>query len=500
MRSTDRDRFFRLVAWAKSQGGSLDPRVEIYRDETTKFSLRVREDDRTQESLARLRAGDRIASCTTSMTLSYLNAIIDSPLASTWWEEPASPAFPARFMEMNPSHVIGRFFLIQQYLKGEDSFWSTYIETLPQPEHLSSWSLPAFWPSEDAAWLAQTNAAGSVEEMQGIVSRDYKKARMLLKEASFPGWQGYTRLLYNWAFCIFTSRSFRPSLVLSAETMDRVAAMLPDGCKLDDFSLLLPVFDIPNHSPTARVTWDAAADPTSVHFRVEQEYKPGNQIFNNYGMKTNSELLLAYGFVLPETEALHNDYIHLRKRTQAEGSQAGAVDEKDIRDFVISLRPLSHPSSLIGRSRQFPVLEGFPSISPRFGHFEDALLWDLCFHLAVADEKAAMEVMASSEDQNTSDWNIRHHQSQLLSRVLRADPAPEFLELSKRVKETLVTKLTLDYDRLLEAGVEAEADAEEEDFSLNQSLALQYRKQCAKVLKNAIMALDSEAALSRQEA
>ena len=480
------------MSWAETHGAFLHPRVEIYQDDVTKFSMRVRKNGTTNGSSVQLRAGETILSCPTSMTLSYLNALTDGPLESSRSEKRTSTAFPASFMEINPPHVIGRFYLIQQYLEGIASAWSAYIETLPQPEHLASWCLPAFWPSEDAALLDRTNAAGSIEEMQGNVTAEFKKARKLLKELDYPGWEAYTRVLYNWAFCIFTSRSFRPSLVLSAEKQQQVAMLLPVECQLDDFSVLLPLFDIPNHSPTAMATWDAAADPAGVHFRIEQDYGPGEQIFNNYGMKTNSELLLGYGFVLPETDGLHNDYVHLRKRTQVEVEDPAVGDDagNDIRDFLISLRPLSHPSSVIGRSRQFAVPDGCGPLAATFDYFEDALLWDLCFHLATPDEKTAMGPV---EDGAVPDLlELRRQQRLALSKALRTEPLPELLDLSRRVKEALVAKLGLDYERLLESEVEADGGS-----TPNQRLALQYRKQYAKVLANAITALDPNIALPR---
>jgi len=496
MRPADETRFGRLVSWAESHGAFLHPRLEIYHDEFTKFSVRVRGGELAGGALASALAGEPVLSCTAPMTLSSLNAIIGGPLPSDLRrQDPGSPAFPPRFMETNPLHVIGRFYLIQQYLQGRDSAWSTYIETLPQPEHLSSWCLPAFWPAEDTALLEQTNAAGSIEEMQGNVAREHKKARKLLKELDYPGWRDYSRLLYHWAFCIFTSRSFRPSLVLSAETQERAAALLPAGCRLDDFSVLLPLFDIPNHAPTARVTWDAA-DSTATRFVIGQSYGPGEQIFNNYGMKTNSELLLAYGFVLPETDELHNDYVHLRKREQAVDSPVGGHAGKDAEDFLISLRPLTHPSSLLGRSRQFPSPEDGKPLAAMFDYFEDALLWDLCFHLATPEEQENLKPTKDNQgavtlDESGPGWHaIRRQQRLLLSRVLSVEPLPELLELSERVKEALITKLVLDYERLLEG--EGEVDG---GSSVNRGLALKYREQYTKVLRNSIAALNQDATL-----
>lgn len=84
----------------------------------------------------------------------------------------------------------------------------------------------------------------------------------------------YTRPLYMWAYAIFTSRSFRPSLVLpEAQSMD-----LP--CAIDDFSVLLPLYDLGNHSPTAKAPWTADHASQLVYLHCGDTYKAGQQVFN----------------------------------------------------------------------------------------------------------------------------------------------------------------------------------------------------------------------------
>lgn len=511
MKEADEARFAKLVSWATEHGAELHPAVEIYKDDVTGFSMRVKP---TPEAGApELKPGDSILTCPLKISLSYLNTECGGPILSPPSERTESmPVFPPKFMDLQP-HIIGRFYLIKQYLLGKASFWHPYIATLPQPSNLSSWSLPPFWPEEDALFLEGTNAGIASAEIQAHIKKEFKDARRLLRDAAFDGWQDYTRLLYNWAFSMFASRSFRPSLVTSqaVRTLE-----LPFKTGIDDFSVLLPVYDIINHDLRAKVRW--AADERTCRLLSFDTYKPGEQIFNNYGKKTNSELLLAYGFMVPEAEGLHNDYVHLRKKTspaQAEeglGTNGTARDETgaaqshglEPRDFLVSLRPMHHPSSLVGKARQ--MVCAF-RIRDEFAHVEDSLVWDLCISGMSNDDKAAfMDAIGTKErpdptsppvqpdDRNpelTATQQLREHRC--LRGVLDADKTTELPEVNK-AKEVLLAKLGMEYDKLCETGAVGVDEETGEEVEIgpenrNQELAMLYRAQSKRVLENAIAAL-----------
>ncbi|KAK3376495.1 hypothetical protein B0T24DRAFT_618824 [Lasiosphaeria ovina] len=489
MKERDQSRFGALVSWAQQHGAELHPSLEVYCDPVTKFSIRAKEKEQLPAGEALLQPGFAAFSCPFSITLSYLNALPSggSGTAGSSLGDSlavAVAAFPPRFMATVPPHVIGRFFLMQQYLLGAESFWYPYIATLPQPEQPAAWALPAFWPDDDAAFLDGTNARVAVDEMQANARREFKQARKALKEDAdmFPQWQEYTRLLYNWAFCIFTSRSFRPSLIASAHAPDAIAqALVPRGCGIDDFSVLQPLFDIANHSMTSRYTWDVSlGPPPCCRLVCLDAYGPGEQVYNNYGLKTNSELLLGYGFVVPETAALHNDYVHVRKRggggSDSSSESAGGGGDKP-KDFLISLRPLTDPSSVVGRARPPPsctllsTSRGPLHLMPEFAHFEPALVYDLAEALSARPET----LPAAAEEGRGAD-------AQAVELVVEDEDA-----LVGRIKEALAAKLQYDYQRLEEA-VAAGGDGVE-PANQNQQLAHEYRRQCGKVLLAALQSL-----------
>lgn len=504
MNSADEARYADLLAWGKQHGATLHKSVEVYNDPLTKHSLRLNPSAQPPDQPF------TVVTCPASVTLSYLNALIGGPLPpdlalalapSPPLSPSPSPTFPAPFMSSLPPHVIGRFFLVQQYLLGPRSFWHAYIRTLPPPDRPSAWALPAFWPEADLDFLEGTNAEVAAREVQAAARAEFKQARRILKEAEEeedgggggaggggPRWRDYSRLLYHWAFCVFASRSFRPSTVLSERLRRelRLRAVLPAGCGDDDFSVLMPVLDIGNHDPRARVEWDAESEPGAVRFVTRDRYAPGEQVCNNYGAKTNSELLLGYGFVIPEAAEVHNDYVHARKR-RVEGDADGEAGETKPKDFLISLRPMSDPASVAGRARQrVRVEEGFGVVSG-LAHVEDSLVWDLVVAQASQDAQVRGTVEKLLQE-SPGGGDINH----CLRRILASPTPPELEELVDKLRMALLAKLSYDYERIIDPEVYEDGEPALVPANQNQELAMAYRRQCKKVLETVITALGGQ--------
>ncbi|KAF6835502.1 SET domain-containing protein [Colletotrichum musicola] len=464
-----------LVSWAESHGARLHPSVEVYADPQTGNSFRV-----SPGAGAGVQPGEPVVTCPLHLTLSYLNA---TPSPTPGFHHDAggsSSPFPDSFLQTVPPHVTSRFFLIQQYLLGASSFWHPYIRTLPQPDALSSWALPPLWPSDDVELLEETNVHVAIAEIKSRLKAEYKHATAALGD--HPARRDCTRLLYNWAYCIFASRSFRPSLVIPAERQSTLG--LPEGCVVDDFSLLLPLFDVGNHSPLARVSWAHGADaPDTCELRTLDAYAPGAQVYNNYGTtKTNAELLLAYGFVIPESEGLHNDYVHVRKRgagQQTTASEGGAGASSKPKDFLISLRPVSDPSSVATRSAQLLPDLGADAIIPPFRHVQDAMVWDLVLAQTTEEHRDELLPVAEGTEQERDLRRLR----MVLTGAVPA-PARPLLEQTVAIVQY---KVLQELERLDQSETELEDEAA---ATRNQVTALRYRAQCRKVLETVLETME----------
>lgn len=134
-----------LLRWGEQHGTALDKRVEVYQDPITGLSFR---------SIENFPQGTKIATSSPATSLTYLNAI-----QALGYSRHNSSPFPPEFISaLNDDfpHIIGHFFLMQQHLMRQDSFWWNYISMLPHPDQPESMPTPMWWSDEDLNFLAGT--------------------------------------------------------------------------------------------------------------------------------------------------------------------------------------------------------------------------------------------------------------------------------------------------------------------------------------------------------
>jgi hypothetical protein len=66
----------------------------------------------------------------------------------------------------------------------------------------------------------------------------------------------------------------------------------------DSVPVLLPLIDLPNHRPLAKVEWRAG--DADVGLLVQENVSPGEEISNNYGPRNNEQCEI----YIPESNAL----------------------------------------------------------------------------------------------------------------------------------------------------------------------------------------------------
>lgn len=124
---------------------------------------------------------------------------------------------------------------------------------------------------------------------------------------------------YLWSVNIFNSRAF-PEIIFNEE------------CKYLQQAFLYPVVDLLNHKSGANVKWTYDDCEKNVDFIAKDlnDLKINDEIFNNYGDKSNEELLLSYGFI-EENNPFDNARLTLRLNTQLiqEVKQRNILEEND---------------------------------------------------------------------------------------------------------------------------------------------------------------------------
>ncbi|KKF92789.1 Ribosomal N-lysine methyltransferase set10 [Ceratocystis platani] len=481
-----------LQSWATANGAYLNPKVAIAVSPTTGASFVASEE---------IPRSEPIVSCPMRLSLSYLNVLEGAPadFINPWTTSPPGdvanagnrPArvknipLPADFLASTPPHVVSRFLLMQQYLAGSQSYWNAYINALPQPGELQ---LPVFWDSDDTELLDGTNLGASVVEIRTRLADEYAAARKLLTGWTEGGWREFSRELYSWAYGIFTSRSFTPLLVIPKGVQAALAAPL-GGRRMDEFSLLLPLYDVGNHDMTVPVTWtplDAGENDgglSRVTLTVDRVHAKGTQVFNNYGMRTNSQLLLSYGFMIPESETLHNDYVHLKKRNQ----------KADVtHDYILSLHPATDQRSVLLEHRQMVKAGRLEALSNRgkhevlssFQRVQDEIVYDLVLMHASLDKLG--EKLGVQADLQTDDSIKQEVLARLLTKQVPDDVRPWLLQTMAVIGAQAMVAL----EKLDETEVEVDED-QMPHLTQNQRLGLGYRKACRRVLENVLEAIDT---------
>lgn len=87
-----------------------------------------------------------------------------------------------------------------------------------------------------------------------------------------------------------SSRAFPSSLLSATPTLAHSPSTEP---------ILLPGVDIFNHARGQPVSWSTSSD-SSISLVLRTATKAGQEIFNNYGAKPNSEFILGYGFSISD--------------------------------------------------------------------------------------------------------------------------------------------------------------------------------------------------------
>lgn len=202
-----------------------------------------------------------------------------------------------------------------------NDFFSHYIKLLPTGRSTRS---PYYWYDDELSLFQNSNLGGSlpakfravVEEWFAIVTNlpesfqdeqyhldlhFYNKVfscsrdELIDELLSQDSWTSFGA--YLWSTIIFTSRAF-PNKIINSEVKDGQA-------------MLLPVIDLLNHDTSARVNWSYETAASRGYFSLQLlgPLEAGKEVFNNYGAKGNEELLMGYGFVIPENP---NDSVALR--------------------------------------------------------------------------------------------------------------------------------------------------------------------------------------------
>lgn len=233
------------------------------------------------------------------------NLIISSKLSKTYFGQYANANLWLKFLfakiKFGDKPVI---------IDGEDvkKKFQFYVNTLP-----SIVNSPLIWNPDELSFLSGTNLGNYIKEKFNMIfeewkmlitSTKYKSHEIVIEQLkldnnlkNIPYTQIYDCLIsqvdkndllwfsfpaYLWSHLIFISRAF-PERIVNEE------------CEESDI-ILLPILDLLNHNYNSKIEWSSHLG--SFHLCKCEMVPHGQEITNNYGGKSNEELLYSYGFML----------------------------------------------------------------------------------------------------------------------------------------------------------------------------------------------------------
>jgi hypothetical protein len=177
-----------LKSWFVGNGGLIDDSISIVYDEQSGQHIRATSNITASEDSVKA-----LSKCPFSLTLSCLN-ILDSPPAGI--RNCSSESVCIHLVDKVPKAVQSYFFLCEQKLLGEKSFWAPYIATLPKEGEMTT---PWWFSEEDLVWLLGTGIHVSpepersgVEMRRGMWKQHWQEGSSLLKDAGVPDVERYT--------------------------------------------------------------------------------------------------------------------------------------------------------------------------------------------------------------------------------------------------------------------------------------------------------------------
>lgn len=176
----------------------------------------------------------------------------------------------------------------------KNSFFLPYYQILP--DNIANF--PIFWNKRTLSLLTGSSMIEKIETRKKNFYNDYKVICKCCPDFS-------------------KEYSFREFLFVRVLVGSRNFGIRIDGIKR---VAMIPASDMLNHSPNPNVQWYYDNNKNSFIMKSNQSISTHSQITDTYGNKCNSQMLLYYGFALPNNSynTLYINFTNNTSRTRAE--------------------------------------------------------------------------------------------------------------------------------------------------------------------------------------
>ncbi|KAH7103597.1 SET domain-containing protein [Auriculariales sp. MPI-PUGE-AT-0066] len=161
-----------------------------------------------------------------------------------------------------------------------------YVDSLPERGVLHT---PLHFNHAEKSLMTGTNLVAATTERQSAWRLEWERCRTSFKS---PLGNSLTWEHYLTASTHLSSRAFPSTLLNESPSLVATPSSHP---------ILLPIIDSLNHARAHPVSWSVSNLPVPTIAIVQRGAVPaGAEVLNNYGAKPNAELVLGYGFALPD--------------------------------------------------------------------------------------------------------------------------------------------------------------------------------------------------------
>jgi hypothetical protein len=162
--ATTQDPQQHVLDWFVTHGGSVHPHITLDVDEDSGQHFRAIED---LEIPAGATSDLQVCKCPFNLTLSHLNLLSSPPAGIQYF---AKDSICVKLVDKIPTAAVSYFFLVEQRLKGAESFWEPYITSLPKEDDMNT---PLWFQQDDLKWLLGTtiHSSGTDPSKSGLEMR-----------------------------------------------------------------------------------------------------------------------------------------------------------------------------------------------------------------------------------------------------------------------------------------------------------------------------------------
>ncbi|KAL6717637.1 hypothetical protein ACLMJK_005552 [Lecanora helva] len=151
-----------------------------------------------------------------------------------------------------------------------------------------SFNTPLYYAAADMLWIHGTNLGQARKVREDAWRAEFKEAMDILFPVSMGGDPRKLWTCFPGPTVFNKSEGEFPIHVVDAEGKEPV---------------LIPGLDLLNHNPSSHVAW--IWDLNACTIKTDEVVCGGCEVPNNYGSKSNEELIMGYGFSLPDNPADH---------------------------------------------------------------------------------------------------------------------------------------------------------------------------------------------------